>query len=101
MPRLSSRLRDLTHAEVLTWKIDELEYQVSERQGPVDVWYGDILIKRYPFFAHWVSVQTASGLDLYLFDPFTRDRIGYHPAGTWKAVGHGLHEPILFTQPTG
>jgi hypothetical protein len=98
MPRLSSRLRDITHAEVLTWKLDELEYQVSERQGPVEVWHGEVLVRSYPFFAHWV-MEGATG-DLYLFDPFRQCCIGHHPAGSWKAVGHGLHEPIIF-RPTG
>jgi hypothetical protein len=94
MPRLSSKLRDLTHAEVMTWKLDELEYQVSERQGPVEVWFGEVLVRSYPFFAHWV-MDGRTG-DLHLFDPFSRRPIGHHRAGTWKAVGHGLREPIMF-----
>jgi hypothetical protein len=99
MSRLSSRLRDLTHAEVMTWKLDELEYQVSERQGPVEVWYHEVLIKPYPFFAHWVHHHPTG--DLYLFDPFTGDRIGHHPAGSWDSVGHGLHQGILFGRAAG
>jgi hypothetical protein len=91
-PRLSSKLRDLTHAEVLQWNLAEVPYQVSERQGPVEVFNRGILIAAYPFYAHWVMDGRTGAL--YVIDPIARKRLGIHEAGTWNEVGHGLHRPF-------
>lgn len=104
MPRLSGRLRDLTHAEVLGWDVDQLEYQVSERQGPVEVWRRlqdgtPILIGSWPFYAHWVCEGAAAGErqgTLHIFDPIRRTHLREYPPGSWHEVGHQLHRGVLF-----
>jgi hypothetical protein len=94
--RLSSQLRDLTHAEVLSWQLDQLEYQVSERQGPVEVWRRGVLIASFPFFAHWVMEGAGPRQGtLHVFDPIARKHLREFPPGTWNEVGHGLHRGVL------
>lgn len=101
--RLSSPLRDLTHAEVLRWKVDQLEYQVSERQGPVEVWRNlsdgtPVLIGSFPFWCHWVAERPRDGERqgaLHVFDPILRQHLREYPGGTWSSIGHGLHRGVL------
>ena len=101
--RLSSRLRDLTHAEVLQWNLAELEYQVSERQGPVEVWRTlsdgtPVLIGSFPFWCHWVAEAARPGQHqgpLHIFDPILRKHLKEYPPGGWDAVGHGLYRGVL------
>lgn len=103
MTRLSSRLRDLTNAEVLRWNVAELEYQVSERQGPVEVWRNladgtPVLIGSFPFWCHWVCEGAAAGPrqgTLHVFDPILRKHLREYAPHTWSAIGHGLYRGVL------
>lgn len=103
--RLSSPLRDLTHAEVLTWNMAELEYQVSERQGPVEVFRllqdgTPVQIGSFPFWCHWVCEGLGAPPQrqgtLHIFDPILRKHLREYPPKTWNAVGHGLYRGVLF-----
>lgn len=91
--RLSSPLRDLRHAEVLSWDLGQVEHQVSEAGGPVEVWYHGVVVGTFPFFAAWViDGRTCT---LYVYDPIARRKLGEYERGRWEEIGRGLHRPVV------
>jgi len=79
-------------ADVLSWKVDGLEFAASEVQGPVVVTMQGETVAVYPFYAQPVlnsgRRNPALAGTLHVWDPRQRRYIGEHQRGTWDEVQH-------------